>query len=147
MLLFARKRNDRKPPAPGRRCVLGCLLNCSGLFTVLFWVIYRYGTRMHDSVGNEILLSPQDDMYDTVSRLCQVGNKYAFWYMRHKSWVQCASNVPGYRLLSQSGPDWKGNYWYNLKQANEASSTPEMHVMQVHLMTSPRVQARKDMRT
>eukprot|EP00961_Rhodomonas_salina_P073624 989391-Rhodomonas_salina.3 len=30
----------------------------------------------------------QDDMYDTASRLCQVGNKYAYWYLRNKNWVQ-----------------------------------------------------------
>lgn len=64
----------------------------------------------------------QDDMYDTASRLCQVGNKYAFWFMKHKSWVQCAPNIPGYRMLVNTGADFNGNYWYTVKQAKEVYS-------------------------
>lgn len=62
-------------------------------------------------------------MYDTASRLCQVGNKYAFWYMKHKSWVQCAPNLPGYRMLTNTGPDWQGNWWYTPAQAKEVRFT------------------------
>ena len=66
-------------------------------------------------------VSAQDDMYDTASRLCQVGNKYAFWFMKHKSWVQCAPNIPGYRMLVSTGADFNGNYWYTVKQAKEVT--------------------------
>jgi hypothetical protein len=57
------------------------------------------------------LCASQDDMYDTATRLCRVGNKYAYWYMLHKDWVQCAPNLPGYAVLEKS-VDANGNYWY-----------------------------------
>jgi len=49
-------------------------------------------------------------MYDTASRLCQVGNKYAYWYLRKKTWVQCAPNVPGYKYLLRT--ETQGVYRY-----------------------------------
>ena len=95
--------------------VLLVFLLCS--FTVVHYLLQPPSGSLGSLVPAPSLCSSQDDMYDTESRLCKVGQKYALWYLRHKDWVQCAPNVPGYQLLAHAGSDWNGNYWYSLRNS------------------------------
>mmetsp|Transcript_13507 Transcript_13507/g.28796 ORF Transcript_13507/g.28796 Transcript_13507/m.28796 type:complete len:395 (-) Transcript_13507:92-1276(-) len=92
--------------------VLLVFLLCA--FTIVHYLLQPPSDTMQNLVPAPSVCSSQDDMYDTDSRLCRVGNKYAIWYLRHKDWIQCAPNVPGYRVLQQTGPDWNGHYWYGI---------------------------------
>jgi hypothetical protein len=97
--------------------VLSLLVLCA--FSILHWVVLKDTAGLNSNmVPAPALCASQDDMYDTASRLCQVGNKYAFWYLRHKDWVQCAPNLPGFALLQQS-QDLNGNFWYNFKHSKK----------------------------
>jgi hypothetical protein len=97
--------------------VLLVFLLCA--FTVVHYLLQPPSDNLQNLVPAPSLCSSQDDMYDTDSRLCRVGNKYAIWYLRHKDWIQCAPNVPGYSVLQQSGPDWNGHYWYGITHSKD----------------------------
>jgi len=105
--------------AGGVRQTIVLMLSVMCVFTVVHWSLSSAGALRASLVPAPSLCASQNDMYDTASRLCQVGHKYAFWYLKHKSWVQCAPNVPGYRMLAGAGPDGGGNYWYAPKLAGE----------------------------
>jgi len=95
--------------------ILGLLVICG--FSIVHWVLLKdVAINNANMVPAPALCASQDDMYDTATRMCQVANKYAFWYLQHKDWVLCAPNLPGYRILSQSA-DINGNYWYDFKNS------------------------------
>ena len=86
-------------------------------FTVVHYLLQPPGSSLENLVPAPALCSGQDDLYDTATKLCKVGNKYALWYLRNKDWVQCAPNVPGYKLLDGTGPSSSGQYWYPFTQS------------------------------
>jgi len=86
------------------------------LFSIVHWVLQPPSTGMSQTlVPAPSLCASQDDMYDTASRLCQVGNKYAYWYLRNKNWVQCAPNIPGYKYLLNT--ENQGSFTYPFAKA------------------------------
>jgi hypothetical protein len=95
--------------------ILMLLVLCA--FSIVHWVVLKDAANLNaNMVPAPALCASQDDMYDTATRRCQVGNKYAFWYLQHKDWVQCAPNLPGFSLLQQS-VDTNGNYWYRFENS------------------------------
>ena len=103
--------------AGSQRNLILMLLFLLCAFTIVHYLLQPPSGSLDNLVPAPSLCSSQDDMYDTDSRLCKVGNKYALWYLKHKDWIQCAPNIPGYNLLLQGGPDWNGNYWYSIRQS------------------------------
>ena len=90
-----------------------------GCFILVHYMLLPFEGWDHSNlVPAPALCASQDDEYDTSSRLCRVGNKYAFWYLRQRTWVQCAPNIPGFKLL-QNNADWQGNYWYSIRHSKE----------------------------
>jgi len=108
---------SRALAAGSRTHVLLALVVVLSIFTVVHYILQPPNTGLDvNLVPAPSLCASQDDMYDTATRLCQVGNKYAYWYLRNKDWVQCAPNVPGYKMLLASG-DMQSNYWYPFSKA------------------------------
>ena len=96
---------------------LGLFAVCA--FVIVHWIVLKDTAMLNaNMVPAPALCASQDDMYDTATRLCRLGNKYAFWYLKHKDWVQCAPNLPGFSML-RSGVDDSGNFWYKFQNSRE----------------------------
>mmetsp|Transcript_5983 Transcript_5983/g.14577 ORF Transcript_5983/g.14577 Transcript_5983/m.14577 type:complete len:386 (+) Transcript_5983:86-1243(+) len=107
---------SRSLAAGSRPHILLFVLVLLSLFLLLhFFIIPPPGMNL---VPAPALCASQDDMYDTATHLCQVGNKYAFWYLARRDWVQCASSLPAKQMLQDSA-DFENNYWYPFSKAKE----------------------------
>ena len=88
------------------------------LLVVLFCVLFAGQMIVKDdTVDIKHLIPPgalcanQEDMYDDETRVCQLRNKYAYAYLLGHSWVMCAPNMEGAKVL-RVGEDQFGNFWY-----------------------------------
>ena len=95
------------------------------LLVILFCVLFVGQMVVKDeTVDIKHLIPPgalcanQEDMYDDETKVCQLRNKYAYAYLLGHSWVMCAPNMQGAKLL-RVGEDKFGNFWYGTDKREE----------------------------